>query len=356
MSGPGDEGRGGGAGAGGPRAMVLGCSGPVLTETERRFFQDTDPLGFILFARNCVTPDQVRALVTDLRDSVGRADACVLIDQEGGPVARLKPPHWRAAPAAARFAELAKPGAGGAERAADAARLNARLIAAELADLGITVNCAPVLDVPQPGADAIIGERAAGDTPALAARLGRAACEGFLDGGVLPVLKHIPGHGRATVDSHLALPVVDASWEDLDEVDFAPFRAMNTMPWAMTAHVVYRAVDDSRPATTSAPVIEMAIRGAIRFDGVLISDDLSMQALKGGLDRRADAALAAGCDLVLHCNGDMGEMEAVAAACSPLSEAARARLGRAESMRRPPQPLDREDARARLEELLEGTP
>ncbi len=336
--------------------MVLGCSGPALTETERRFFQDADPLGFILFARNCVTPDQVRALVADLRDSVGRADACVLIDQEGGPVARLTPPHWRAPPAAARFAEMARLGGEGVERAADAARLNARLIAAELTDLGITVNCAPVLDVPQPGADAIIGERAAADTPDLAARLGRAACEGFLDGGVLPVLKHIPGHGRATVDSHLALPVVDASWEDLEEVDFAPFRAMNHMPWAMTAHVVYRAVDESQPATTSAPVIQKAIREAIRFEGLLISDDLSMQALKGGLDRRAGAALAAGCDLVLHCNGDMAEMEAVAAACSPLSEAARARLGRAETMRRPPDALDRAGAAARLEELLEGIP
>ena len=332
-----------------PRAVIFGVSGPDLSDGERRFFADADPLGFILFSRNCVSPDQVRALVSDLRQAVGRAGAPVLIDQEGGRVARLGPPHWRAAPAAARFAEIA-----GADpsRAAEAARLNARLLAAELADLGIDVDCAPVLDIPQPGAHRIIGDRAFGDTPEQAARLGGATCEGLLAGGVLPVIKHLPGHGRATADSHFDLPVVDAAGEALERVDFAPFRALNAMPWAMTAHVVYTALDPSAPATTSSVVIERVIRGTIGFDGVLISDDLCMKALDGPPGRRAEAALAAGCDIALHCNGVLAEMEAVAAACPPLTPAARARLSRAEAMRFHPEPFDVRAARARLDAML----
>ncbi len=333
------------------KAMIVGCSGPAPTSAEARFFAANDPYGFILFERNCRDPEQVRGLITALRDSVGRADAPVLIDQEGGRVARLKPPHWRAHPAPGVFARMAENNSQGA---AEAARLNARLIAATLADLGITIDCAPVLDVPQPGADAVIGDRAAGTTPQAAVMLGRAACEGFIAGGVLPVIKHIPGHGRAAVDSHQDLPVVDAPLADLEAVDFVPFRELNQMPWAMTAHVVYRAIDPDAPATTSAAVIGGIIRGTIGFDGVLISDDLSMKALRGDLDRRAADSLAAGCDLVLHCNGRMDEMTAVAEGCGALGDAAGDRLARAERMRRAPEPLDRDAAWARLDELMEG--
>ena len=331
--------------------MILGCSGPVLDGTERRFFSDADPLGFILFARNCADPGQLRALVGALRESVGRGDAPVLIDQEGGPVVRLKPPHWRAVPAARRFADLARRDAAGA---AQAARLNARLVAAELAELGITVNCVPVLDVPQPGAHPVIGDRAHGDTPARAAALGRAVCEGVLDGGLLPVIKHIPGHGRAVGDSHDELPEVTAGRDELEAVDWVPFRALGAMPWAMTGHVVYRALDASRPATTSAPVIEDVIRGAIGFDGVLVTDDLSMKALKDGPGPSAAAALAAGCDLALHCNGVRAEMEAVAEAAGPCSKVTLGRLARAEAMRRQAKPFEEAEARRLLDGLVQA--
>ncbi len=333
-----------------PRAVIFGCSGPALSGAERAFFGDADPLGFILFARNCVEPEQVRALVSAMRQCVGRAGAPVLVDQEGGRVRRLGPPHWRAPPAAARFGELA---ATDRRRAAEAVRLNARLIAAELVPLGITVNCAPVLDVPQPGTDPVIGDRALGTTAELAAFLGAAACEGFLDGGVLPVIKHIPGHGRAGVDSHAALPLVTASRDELEKVDFAPFRALSRMPWAMTGHVVYEDIDGRAPATASAIVIERIIRGHMGFDGVLVSDDLSMRALDGSLGGRAAAALAAGCDVALHCNADMDEMSEIAAATGPLGDAAMARVERGEAMRRPPGDFDGAAALARLHELLE---
>ena len=332
-------------------AAVFGCSGLALTAVERAFFSDTNPFGFILFQRNCDNPDQVRALVTDLRQSVGRPEAPVLIDQEGGRVARLQPPHWRRSPAALSFAELA---ASDPEKAVRAAHLNARLIAADLFDLGITVNCAPVLDVSQDDADPIIGDRAAGPTAVLAALMGGAACTGFLEGGVLPVIKHVPGHGRATVDSHKALPVVEAALEDLQAVDFIPFRALRSMPWAMTAHVVYTAIDPDAPATLSEPVVNGVIRGQIGFDGVLISDDLSMQALGGGFEDRARGTLAAGCDLALHCNGDMGEMQAVAAGCEPLTPQSRYRIEQAEALRRSPVGFDVEAAVAERNRLLSG--
>lgn len=330
-------------------SVIYGCSGPELNEAERSFFRQANPLGFILFERNCADPDQVRRLAAALRDCVGRADAPILIDQEGGRVARLKPPHWRARPAAARFAEIARDDK---ERAVEAARLNARLTAAELYDLGITVNCAPVLDVPQPDADPIIGDRAYGDTPQMVAALGRAVCEGLLAGGILPVIKHIPGHGRAAVDSHKALPVVEPMPMDLRTIDFAPFKALNDMPWAMTAHVIYRAVDALMPATTSSSVISGVIRGSIGFEGFLISDDLSMRALYGNMSARTDMALRAGCDAVLHCNGNMAEMEAIAAAASPLGFSAIMRLERAEAMRRRPDTLDVAAEETRLETLL----
>ena len=320
-----------------PSAAVFGCAGLTLSDDERRFFAAVRPLGFILFARNIQSPDQVRALVAALRESVDRADAPVLIDQEGGRVQRLRPPHWRAAPPGAAFAELASRDAA---KGREALYLNFRLIGRELAELGIDVDCAPVLDVPVPGAHDVIGDRAYGLRPSQVADLGRVVCEGLLDEGVLPVIKHIPGHGRAMVDSHLSLPVVDVSRAELEAEDFPSFRALNDAPWAMTAHVVYTALDDRAPATTSAKVIGEVIRGLIGFDGVLVSDDLSMKALGGSFEDRTRGSLDAGCDLVLHCNGDMAEMQAVAAALRPLSEIARERLARASGMKRHAAPLD----------------
>lgn len=330
------------------RAVVFGCAGARLTDWERGFFRETAPLGFILFARNCESPDQVRALISELRAAINRTETPILIDQEGGRIARLRPPHWRRYPAAASLAAL------GGERASEAVRLCTRLIADDLAALGVTVDCAPVLDVPVPSADPVIGDRAYGSAPAEVARLGRAACEGLLGGGVLPVIKHIPGHGRAAVDSHAALPRVSADRAMLDASDFVPFRALAAMPWAMTAHIVYEALDPELPATLSPRVIGETIRGSIGFDGVLVSDDLSMHALGGPLDARARKALAAGCDIVLHCNGARAEMEEVAAGTGALSPEARRRLARAEACRQPPAPFDRGVAEARLDTLVSG--
>lgn len=334
-----------------PRAAILGLAGPVLAEEERRFFAESDPLGFILFKRNCETPAQLKRLVDDLRASVGRADAPVLIDQEGGRVARLGAPHWRQPPAAAIFATLAEQdlALGG-----EAARLNARLMAADLAAAGINVDCAPVLDLPVPGAHDVIGQRAHGRTPDMVATLGRAVCEGLLEGGVLPVIKHMPGHGRATVDTHHALPVVATGEAELRRTDFAPFHALNDMPWGMSAHVVYSAIDADRPATTSPQVIDRVIRGHIGFGGVLVTDDLSMQALSGTVGDRAAAALAAGCDVALHCNGKMDEMRSVMAVAPPLGEASLARLERGQQLLHDPHPLDPAQGLARLEALMSG--
>ncbi len=332
-----------------PLAAIFGCSGTHLTGEERAFFHDADPLGFILFARNCETPDQVRALVDGMRDCIGRADAPVLIDQEGGRVARLKPPYWYGAPPAATFGRLTL---SNPKRGLEAARLNARLIAADLHALGITVDCAPVLDVPRPGAHDIIGDRAAGPSADLAIMVGRVIAEGLLEGGVLPVIKHIPGHGRARVDSHENLPVVDTDPEELAAEDFSPFRALKDMPWAMTAHVVYTAFDDEKPATTSHAVVEGVIRDHIGFDGLLVTDDLSMKALSGTPGQRTKRALHAGCDVVLHCNGNDAEMVDIARACAPLSDKALERLARAEAMRRHPDELDRDAARERLDVLM----
>lgn len=335
-----------------PRAIVLGCSGETLSAFERDFFAAVDPLGFILFRRNCGSPDQLRALIGSLRECVGRADAPMLIDQEGGRVARLRPPHWRLYPSAAGLASLADP------FAEQAVRLGARLMANNLRGLGITVDCAPVLDLPAPGADPVIGDRAYDSDPDRVARLARATCEGLLEHGVLPVIKHIPGHGRARVDSHRACPVVETGRDELARTDFAPFRALAGMPWAMTAHIIYKAIDPALPATLSARVIGDVIRGHIGFDGVLITDDLSMQALGGGLGERTGRALAAGCDLALHCNGDPSEMEEVAAAARPILPATMKRLARGEAMRRRSaiDDFDREDAEAQFDALLAGAP
>jgi beta-N-acetylhexosaminidase len=333
-----------------PRAVVLGCAGERLSADERRFFASADPLGFVLFRRNCTAPDQLRALVAELREVVGRADAPVLIDQEGGRVARLRPPHWPAYPAAARIAALPDP------FAAEAASLGARLIADDLAAVGISVDAIPVLDLPIPGADAVIGDRAYGSEPERVALLGRAVCEGALAGGVLPIIKHIPGHGRALIDSHRALPRVAADRALLTTSDFAPFRALSAMPWAMTAHIVFEAIDAAAPATFSRAVIDDIIRGDIGFDGVLISDDISMGALAGGLGDRTRRALEAGCDLALHCTGVLAEMEEVAAATPPLSPQAQARVARGEALRLASRrEFDRAAAEARFAELLAQT-
>ncbi|MEN6543126.1 beta-N-acetylhexosaminidase [Parvibaculum sp.] len=329
-------------------AAIYGCEGLSLTEAEKRFFAEVRPWGFIIFARNIETPEQVKRLIGELRAAAGH-DAPVLIDQEGGRVARLRPPHWRAYPAGRRFGELYTRSK---ELGIEAARLGARLIAAELHALGINVDCLPVLDVPVPGAHDVIGDRAYGLTPEPVIALGRAAAEGLLAGGVLPVIKHIPGHGRAGVDSHLSLPVVDADRAALAATDFAPFKALADMPLAMTAHVVYTALDAGRPATTSAKVISEVIRRDIGFDGFLMSDDLSMQALAGTLAERARASLAAGCDIVLHCNGKMDEMLAIASEAPTLAGKALARSDAALARLAPPAPLDESAGVARLDELL----
>ncbi len=340
-----------------PKAVIYGCSGAALTGEERRFFTAARPTGFILFERNCLDPGQVLRLVTELKEITGRAGTPVLIDQEGGRVQRLKPPHWPSRPAAASFLALARRDPA---RAGEAVRLNAALIATELLDFGITVDCAPVLDVPAPGSHDIIGDRAFGDDPETVAALGLAAAEGFLSRGVLPVIKHIPGHGRAFADSHHELPVVEAAADELEKTDFLPFRALRHMPWAMTAHVVYTALDKDNPATTSAKVIRDTIRGTLGFDGVLISDDIGMKALSGTFAERAAAALAAGCDLVLHCSGDRAEMEDIAEGVGPLTGDAVARLARGEAMREVMREAgadwDAAAARARLDDILEAAP
>jgi len=318
------------------RAAIFGTGGPVLEAAERAFFAEADPWGFILFARNVETPDQLRRLTGDLRSAVGR-DAPVLIDQEGGRVARLRPPQWRGwAPAEADA------GRGGAE----ALRLRYRIIAAELRAAGIDVNCMPILDLPGPGCHPIIDDRVLGRSVDEIAERGAAVCDGLMAGGVVPVIKHLPGHGRAGADSHEGLPEVDASLAALRETDFAPFRALADQPLGMTAHIRCGAIDAERPATLS-PAAILLIREEIGFDGCLMTDDISMGALAGPVAARAEAALAAGCDVVLHCNGEIAEMEAVAGAVPALTEAAAARAARAEAARGAPGPFDMAEALAR---------
>lgn len=332
-----------------PRAVIFTCAGPTLSAGERDFFADADPLGFILFADNCSEPGQIRDLVAALRDCVGRADAPVLVDQEGGRVARLKPPHWREAPPARPFGQLA---AHDMDAAILAVRLNALLIAAELYDLGINVDCAPVLDVPAPDAHDIIGDRAFSADPETVARLGQACCEGLLAGGVMPVIKHIPGHGRALVDSHHELPVVAAALDELERTDFLPFRALKAQPFAMVAHVVYSAADTERAATISRAVTDGVIRRDIGFEGLLISDDISMEALAGSPEERARAVLDGGCDVALHCSGKLDEMKAMVGACGPLGADTLGRLDRAMAMVKVPESVDTDAVAGRIDALL----
>jgi beta-N-acetylhexosaminidase len=328
---------------------IYGCAGLVLGEEERAFFRDVQPWGFILFARNIQDRAQVHALVDSLRAITGDALTPVLIDQEGGRVARLKPPGWKARLPAATFGELYS---AHHEAALEAVYLNARLIAHDLTEIGINVDCLPLLDVPVAGADNVIGDRAFASDPAAVIDLGRAQMEGLLEGGVLPIMKHIPGHGRAGADSHHELPRVATEAEELSATDFVTFRSLDTCPMAMTAHVVYEAIDPQRPATTSPKVIRDVIRGEMGFDGLLISDDLSMNALDGPLPARTKAALFAGCDVVLHCNGKMEEMREVATEVKPLDGLVEKRAAHALSLLVTPEAFDPVAAEARLTELL----
>ena len=332
-----------------PSAAIFGCASHSLSASEFRFFRETNPYGFILHGRNCRDPKQLGDLVQELKEAVGRKHVNIFIDQEGGRISRLAPPHWRAVPSAMQFLDVARTDPG---RAAEAVHLNARLVAAELRQLGITINIAPVLDLPAPNAHKVIGGRAFGDTPEIVSLLGRAACEGLLCGGVLPVIKHIVGHGRAAVDRNEPLLVVDASLKEMDNFDFVPFRALQDMPCAMVAHVLYRKLDPEMRATASVPIIEGIIRSNIGFGGVLISDDVATLGPTHELDRHVRETLEAGCDLIVHGNGDMDQMQAVAAALESVGDDTELRLERAEAARHEPAPIDMERATARLDILL----
>jgi beta-N-acetylhexosaminidase len=329
-----------------PKAFICGCAGPLLSAEERAFLRREDPWGLILFKRNVSDREQVRALTRSFRECVGRADAPVLIDQEGGPVQRMAPPHWRAYPAAAAIE------AGfDRSRAEAAARLVARLIAFDLAEVGITVDCAPVLDVADAGTHAAIGSRAFSSQPERVAAMGRAVAEGLLEGGVAPVVKHMPGHGRARADSHYEQPVVGAARDELKR-DFAPFAALNDLPMAMSAHVLYPAIDDRRPATASPIVVAKVMRGEIAFDGLIMSDDVSMQALKGPHEMRAAAIIDAGLDIVLHCNGELDQARAVASAAPQLAGSSLRRAEAALASISAPQPFDVKEGERRLAAIM----
>lgn len=331
-------------------AAIYGCGGHRLTAGEKAFFADARPWGFIVFRRNVDSPDQLRALTDEMRACLGEADVPVLVDQEGGRVQRLGPPHWARYPPAAAYLKAT----GDVLAARELVRLGARLMAHDLKAVGITVDCAPVLDVPAPGAHDIVGDRAWAGDPDAVTMLGRAAAEGLLAGGVLPVIKHMPGHGRAFADSHHDLPVVHADLEALAARDFAPFRALSDMPLAMTAHIVFHALDPEGPLTTSRRAVRM-MREQTGFRGLIMTDDLSMKALSGDPRARAEASLEAGCDVVLHCNGDLAEMRRVAEGVGGLkgkaakrAEAALARIVREV------EPLDPKEARNRFDTLMAG--
>lgn len=329
---------------------IYGCAGTELSAEERAFFQETKPWGFIVFARNILTKPQLTKLVQSLRETVNDPEAPVLVDQEGGRVMRLRPPQWKARPAARRFGELHERDP---EVAREAVYLNSRLIAHDLREVGINVDCLPVLDLPQAGADGVIGDRAYASDAAAIIDLGRQVIEGMMEGGVLPVMKHLPGHGRAMADSHMELPRVATPTEELSATDFVPFRSLNQCPLAMTAHVVYEAIDAQRPATTSPKVIRDVIRGEIGFDGVLLCDDVSMKALSGPISVRTKAALFAGCDIVLHCNGNLVEMREVASEMKPLDGASLKRAGAAMAhLAEKPEAFDAVAAEAHLAGLL----
>jgi beta-N-acetylhexosaminidase len=328
--------------------VFFGLAGHTLSADEHALFSACKPAGYILFARNIDTPDQVQRLCTQLRDIAGNAQLPILIDQEGGRVARMRPPHWQAYPPQAVFGRLY---AQNPEAGLKAARLNAQLLGYDLSACAVTVNCLPLLDVPQADAHEIISDRAFSAQPEAVARLGRAVLEGLTSQGVVGVIKHIPGHGRAAVDSHLALPVVTAG-DALLAQDLMPFQALNDAPMAMTAHVVYTAWDAQHCATLSPTIISDVIRGSIGFEGLLMSDDIGMQALKGDMATRARAVLEAGCDIALHCSGDLAQMQAIAQACPPITLEAQARLAQACQAIGKKVDFDVEAARAERDALL----
>ena len=332
------------------RAFICGLAGPKLSDEERRFLREQQPWGVILFARNLENADQIKALTADIGAVLDREQMPVLIDQEGGRVQRIGPPVCRAYPAARKYGDLYRldPIAG-----VEAARLGAKLIGLDLAALGITVNCMPVLDIPAEESDAVIGDRAYGNDADTVLTLGGAAADGLMAAGIVPVMKHMPGHGRAEVDSHKQLPIIKAALETLEETDFKPFRLWaRRIPAGMTAHVILTAVDDKRPATLSDKVINGIIRGRFGFNGLLMSDDISMGALKGPVGRRAEKAIGAGCDLVLHCSGDADEMAAVAAAVPELAgEALRRAEAAFEAISQRPA-HDRKSLHARFDDIL----
>ena len=324
------------------RAFITGLAGLTISANERAFLQEARPWGLIIFKRNVSTPNQVAELTSSFRDTVGW-EAPVLVDQEGGRVQRLAPPHWPAYPPGARYGALydREPAAGLA-----AARLAGHLIASDLAGIGIDVDCLPLADVPVAGADGVIGDRAYGSEPGKVAAIAAAIAQGLQAGGVLPVLKHLPGHGRAKADSHHQLPVVDTDRATLERTDFAAFRPLAGLPLGMTAHVVFSSIDPVAPATTSVTMVREVIRGFIGFQGLLMSDDISMDALSGTPAERSRAALAAGCDIVLHCNGDFAEMNAVAGSVPELAAEAAARADKALAQRSAPERFDVDEARA----------
>lgn len=324
-------------------ATIFGPEGLEVTPWERGFFREVQPLGFILFARNIDTPDQLRKLTYDLREAVQR-DAPILIDQEGGRVQRMRAPHWREyLPALDQMARARDP--------LRAQWIRNRLIAAELHDVGIDANCAPLADIAEDATHPVLKNRLYGYDVETVVAASRVCADAHLAGGVLPVLKHIPGYGRAAVDSHLDLPRVDAPRAELDDWDFAPFAALADVPMGMTAHIVFSDIDSDAPATTSARMMEV-IRKDIGFDGLLMTDDLSMEALSGTVAQRAAASIAAGCDIILHCNGKAAEMQVVADATGPMSAAAIARANRALAMRKAPANIDIPDLEAELSHLL----
>ncbi len=329
-------------------SVIFGCETHSLTDWEKGFFSEINPYGFILFARNCNTPEQIKNLISELRELSGRDDLPVLVDQEGGRVARLRPPHWRRTPPAAIFGQLYEVSP---EKGLRAAYLNSCLISQELNSLGFTADCAPVLDLTIPGAHEIVGDRSYGATPEQVAAIGRSVSQGFLDSGIMPVIKHLPGHGRAMVDSHKELPRVDTPKSDLSSSDFEAFRLMNDAPWGMTAHVIYEDIDPDNIATVSEKVIQKIIRGEIGFKGILLSDDLSMKAMHGTYEERARTSLQSGCDLALHCNGDQIEMQAVAKGLIKIHESKHTQLEKTWSMRKVSS-LDWDDTLAELTTLI----
>ena len=325
------------------RAFIAGCLGTSLTADERAFFRDARPWGFIVFKRNTQTPEQTAALTAEMRETVGW-HAPILIDQEGGRVQRMGPPNWPKYQSARAFLAINDP-----IRQREIVRLSARLMAHDLRQVGIDVDCLPVLDVPVAGSHDVIGDRAYAHDPDQVARLGRAAAEGLIAGGVLPVVKHMPGHGRARADSHHDLPIVDASLDELRGHDFRPFRHLADMPLAMTAHLVFTALDAKNPATISRKIVREIMRGELGFDGLIMTDDISMKALSGSFEAKSRAAIRAGVDVILHCHGIMDEMIAVAGAVPEMTGArarrAAAALGR---IRHEPEPVDLEAARAEV--------